>query len=197
MPVLKDMPTDIAEAVSTFAAEQTEMTQYRARVGLSIVKRRIARFFTTPDRINLQRALRTLAVEHGYFVTDDRNALACCGSCGWSEVPDDAHGAVLWNIQTDGYAFDGDAGFCGDDYSDWLRHALYVQWAGNGRLIVKMLRDAGFQVRWDGRRKSVIAILPSPMHADPACDDPDCRPVRSRRGRAPAAAGSQLQAEAS
>src|SRR5216683_786589 len=185
MPVIKDMPSDFAEAVSTFAAEQTAVTVYRLTVGLAIVRRRTGRLIGTPDRIALQRALDTLADEHGYFINADRHALACCSNCGWNDVPDRASGAVFWCIQSDGYSFDGDAGYCDDGYSDWLRHTLYIQWSGNGRLIVKTLREAGFQVRWNGRRTTGIAVLPSARHADPACDSAECRPARSRRGSSP------------
>jgi hypothetical protein len=179
-PVVRDIPTDLYEAV-TSACEWTWRRTSRFWRRYSPMRR-------WTDRGRLERALAVLAREHGYFVTTDRERLACCSSCAWTDVPEGARGAVLWCIQGDGYAFDGDAGYCDDEeYSVWLQHSLYMQWTGNGRLIVKTLRSLGFDVRWNGRRGRAIAVLPSPLHADPSCTSEECRPQRSaRRRRMPA-----------
>jgi hypothetical protein len=187
VPVLRDMPGDFAEAVSIFADERVGMARWYATERWRMAKRELGRLVTTPDRIRLQRALNTLATDYGFYVTDGAgHALACCRTHSCGEVPDDANGAVLWCVQTDGYAFEGEEEYVGDGYTDWLRHTLWVQWASSGRLIVKTLRDAGFEVRWNGRRDTAIVILPSPGHADPVCTNPECRPRAKRRTRSAA-----------
>jgi hypothetical protein len=176
-PALRDFPSDVVEAVTAvFERSQRRVVRLWCR-------RSPMRKWT--DRGRLERALAYLAREHGYYVTTNRDELLCCRTCTWAEVPDDAPGAVLWCIQIDGHSFDGDSGYCDDVYSNWLQHSLHLQWAGNGRLIVKTLRSFGFDVKWNGRRNRAIAVLPSLLHADPECTSADCRPTRPRRHRLP------------
>jgi len=184
-PVLRDIPSDIAEAVTSVCERS------HRRVAGYWCRHSPMRRWT--DRGRLERALAYLAREHGYYVTTKRDELLCCRSCTWAEVPDDAPGAILWCIQSDGYSFDDDSGYCDDVYSNWLQHSLHLQWAGNGRLIVRTLRSFGFDVRWNGRRNRAIAILPSLLHADPECTSADCRPIRARRRRLPVLGDPSIQ----
>lgn len=111
-PAVRDMPSDLSEAVTAACARSWRRA---ARLW-----RRHSPMRRWPDRGRIDRALTVLAREHGYYVTKNRDKLLCCRTCTWAEVPDDAPGAVLWCIQSDGYSFDGDGGYCDeDDYSDW------------------------------------------------------------------------------
>jgi hypothetical protein len=200
-PAVKDMPGDAWEAVESLGLEAWYgLLSKRGRLERSIRRWKDGWMAGPSDRLRLQQALTSLATDYGYLVAANRSELACCSRCGWADVPDDAPGAVFWCSQSDGYSFDGDAGYCEDDCSNWLQHALYLQWTGDPRLVIHTLRVAGFEVRWDGSERSAIGVLPSPRHADPACTDPACcplpppqpRPRRARASRSRARANAKL-----
>jgi hypothetical protein len=196
-PAVKDMPGDAWEAVESLGLEAWYgLLNKRGRLERSIRRWRDGWMAGPSDRRRLQQALTHLATDYGYFVTTDRKKLACCSNCGSTDVPDDAPGAVFWNIQGDGYAFDGDGGYCEDDCSDWLQHALYLQWTGDPQLIIHTLRVAGFEVRWEGLDSRAIGVLPSPRHADATCMNPDCRPLPPSRRRSRRATASRSRTRA-
>src|SRR5687767_13424443 len=98
------MPRDLGEAVTSSCTRGW----YRFAGALSTFpsfRREAAPMTELSDRARLQQALGVLASEHGYYVTMDRDQLLCCRNCTWAEVPEDASGAVFWDIQGDGYSF--------------------------------------------------------------------------------------------
>jgi len=91
------------------------------------------------DKLN--KAFRALR-KAGYFAKQD---FECCQSCGCAAVPDThQHKYVFYHRQD----------------RDYLRNTgkCYLAWNGNGEEIVKILRDAGIKVGWDGSDTKRIEV---------------------------------------
>lgn len=78
----------------------------------------------------------------GYFAKQD---FSCCSSCGWAEMTDkQSKKAVFYHGQdADGLKEDG---------------SCYLSWSGDGKEIVKILRDNGVDAEWNGESGTRILI---------------------------------------
>lgn len=107
------------------------------------------------DRDKIKAAFRGLRREDGYVA---RVNFMCCSSCGWAEIGLSKKGAdrcVFWNRQAND-AFDGN----GD-----LVDSLFLQWAGDGRLIARRLREQLGAGRVKTPKSEMKAIEITPQQA--------------------------------
>jgi hypothetical protein len=84
--------------------------------------------------------------KRGYFAKQNWQ---CCQTCGVDAVPDDV---------TDYVFYHGQAALMMEE-----RGAVHLSWGGDGNEIVKVFRDNGLDVDWDGsdgQRIGVKAAVP-------------------------------------
>jgi hypothetical protein len=93
---------------------------------------------------NLTKAFAELR-DKGYFA---RQNFLCCQTCAWDAVPDElAERVVFYHNQ---------------DYYDFKEGGtLYLAWAGDGELIVSILKKWGMEINWNGSETQRIGIVSS------------------------------------
>lgn len=130
------------------------------------------------DRQRIEAAMEDLRAV-GYY-TIPSSELPCCSSCGWGEVGE-GEAAVFWNVQSDDYSFFADGNGPTFEWEDEdsdefpeaeyeaarmgqggvLHHSLHLQWAGDARTIVGVLREKGLTVIQPADGSEAIEVLAS------------------------------------
>jgi hypothetical protein len=127
------------------AGEMTaaEEAAYEAEMDAQLAREDAEFTATNPLARKLRRAFDMLEGD-GFFTSF---AGPCCNSCGWREVDERAgdrpavfFNAQSWDSMKEGY------GKC------WL------QWRGDGGLIISRLREAGLAWEWDGSEDKAICV---------------------------------------
>ena len=92
-------------------------------------------------KINLTNAFKALR-KAGYFAKQN---FSCCQSCAWAEIADEQlEKAVFYHHQ---------------DAGDLKEHgSCYLSWNGDGKEIVKILKDNGVEVEWSGDDSKRIKV---------------------------------------
>ena len=95
----------------------------------------------TTTKENINKAFKALRKE-GFFA---RQNFWCCSGCGWSAMTETQAKSAVFYHQQDRQMFERTG-------------TLYLAWSGDGATIVRILKEAGLEVEWDGSESTRILI---------------------------------------